>query len=433
MKINRFSSKSKLIMKFIYNIIRLWYSICVFFRGRGAIMAYLDDNNGNRYTQGDPLDELDKELAELKKTLTELDGNVEPERRDIADKPAEETSPSPSYPPDENSRSTEKDVKKAPEKEESMEKQTNKPRHSGGKGQNDKKRLSTTVAVIIIAALVTVAAAAAIGFGISRMAKPADEGSTTATSGGEVVTINDSVMGDVELQTVKGAEINTYSAENLVTENGFPAYYENGKKISHLGVDLSEFQGQVDFEKAKAAGIEFVMLRIGGRYYGDDGGMYDDAAFDNYYEQAKSAGLKVGAYFFSQAASAEDAKEEALYAIKKLNGKKLDYPIAFDWENIEDDKARTDNITGDELTIIAEAFCDTVINAGYRSIVYSNTSQMFVMYDFETMKDYDFWLADYREFPTMYYKYDMWQYATDGKIDGIEGNVDMNLSFTDFE
>jgi GH25 family lysozyme M1 (1,4-beta-N-acetylmuramidase) len=184
---------------------------------------------------------------------------------------------------------------------------------------------------------------------------------------------------------------------------------------------------------AKAAGVEFVMLRIGGRFYGDKGTVYEDGAFDSYYQQAKAAGIKVGAYFFSQAVSAADAVEEAEFVVKKLGGKKLDYPIAFDWENIADDEARTDNVNGSELTTIAEAFCNKVIESGYKAIVYANSAQMFIMYDFETMKDYDFWLADYREFPTMYYKFDMWQYATDGTVDGIEGSVDMNLSFTDFE
>ena len=81
---------------------------------------------------------------------------------------------------------------------------------------------------------------------------------------------------------------------------------------------------------------------------------------------------------------------------------------------------------------IAEAFCDTINNAGYKSIIYANSHQMFILYDFETMKDYDFWLADYRDFPTMYYNFDMWQYATDGKVNGVEGDVDLNISFTDF-
>ena len=392
-------------------------------------MAYLDDNNDNLYKSGDPLEELDSELADLKAKLGALEADNIGQAPDI---PEKTEAPKPDIPtPDKKEEVTAED-KKPEIQEEVMKKQTNKPAHmssSGGK----KPRKTSTILVIIIAAVLVIAIAAGSAFILPKLFAPKNDGDTVATSGGEKVTINDSVMGDIELDTVKGAEINTYKKENLVTDdNGYYAYYENGKKISHLGIDLSEFQGNVDFDKVKAAGVEFVMLRIGGQYYGDEGGMYEDTLFNTYYEQAKAAGLKVGAYFFSQAASTEDAKQEAEYSISKLSGKKLDYPIAFDWENIEDDKARTDNISGDQLTAIAEAFCDTVINAGYKAIVYSNTSQMFVMYDFETMKDYDFWLADYRDFPTMYYNFDMWQYATDGKVDGIEGQVDLNLSFTDF-
>ncbi|HBE15479.1 MAG TPA: lysozyme [Ruminococcaceae bacterium] len=303
-------------------------------------------------------------------------------------------------------------------------------KHSQTPAPSGGKRIGVIIAVIVLSAALIIG----VGYGAMRILNPksADD-PTSATAAGEVVTINDSVMGDIELKTVKGAEVNTYTADNLVTdENGVPSYYENGKKISHLGVDLSEFQGDVDFAAMKEAGVEFVMLRIGGRYYGDDGVLYTDNKFDTNYEKAKAAGLKVGAYFFSQAISAEDAKQEANYALEKLNKRQLDYPIALDWENIAEEEARTDKVMGDQLTDIAETFCDTIEAAGYKSIVYSNTQQMFIMYDFETMKDYDFWLADYREFPTMYYKFDMWQYTMTGSIAGVEGTVDMNISFTDF-
>lgn len=297
--------------------------------------------------------------------------------------------------------------------------------------RDNKKRFP----LILIAILLSAALVVGIGYFVIRLLTPKTvDKEGDRISQGEKVTINDSEVGEIELQTVKGAKVNPYTADNLVIdENGIPAYYENGKKITHLGVDLSEYQGNVDFEAMKNAGVEFVMLRIGGRYYGDTGGMYEDKLFDANYEAARAAGLKVGAYFFSQANCAEDAKEEAEYSLNKLGGKKLDYPIAFDWENIAEDEARTDSVTGDELTAIAETFCDTIDAAGYKSIVYSNTQQMFVLYDFETMKDYDFWLADYREFPTMYYKFDMWQYTSTGSIAGVEGTVDMNISFTDFE
>ena len=386
-------------------------------------MAYLDDNNDNLYSRGDPLDELDKELADLKETLGKLE----------SDPPTPKASPkSSAIPPQKAEKPPETIKPPIPETDEKQTetKETEKTmKHSSDKNNGGKHRLPLIIVAIVLAA------ALVIGVGLLAMkllSKPVNDDGEPV-SAGEKVTINDSVMGNIELQTVKGAAINTYTADNLqYDENGYPSYYEDGKKISHLGVDLSEYQGDVDFAAMKNAGVEFVMLRIGGRYYGDDGLLYTDKAFDNYYQQAKAAGLKVGAYFFSQAASAEDAAEEAKYAIEKLSGKQLDYPIALDWENIADDTARTDNVTGDQLTDIAETFCDTVTASGYKSLVYSNTQQMFVMYDSETMKDYDFWLADYREFPTMYYKFDMWQYTMEGKIDGVEGTVDLNISFTDF-
>ena len=349
---------------------------------------------------------------------------------------------------DENNNSA---VNGSPEKPESLTAETGasaennassnkpgRPQHMADALTGGKRPISPFMALsmVIISLLLFFGLTAGLVFGVYKLMTINDTtGETVATSNGEPVTISDSVMGDIDLKPAKGAPISTLTADHLKTdENGIPAYYDdNGNKISHLGIDMSEYQGEIDFVKAKEAGVEFVMLRIGGRFYGSDGGVYEDKAFDNYYEQAKAAGLKVGAYFFSQAVSAEDAKEEADLAINKLNGRKLDYPIAFDWENIAEDDARTDNITGDELTVIAKAFCDEVIEAGYKPIVYANSAQMFIMYDFETMKDYDFWLADYREFPSMYYKFDMWQYASDGEIDGVEGVIDMNLSFTDFE
>ena len=208
-------------------------------------------------------------------------------------------------------------------------------------------------------------------------------------------TFTDSELGEVTVKKVDGMSLNTYDAEKLVkNDNGFYEYVENGKTTSAVGVDLAEYQGDVDFTAVKNSGVDFVILRIGGRYYSQEGALYADGSFDTYYDQASKAGLKIGAYFFSQAATTEEAIEEAEYVVKKLDGRKLDYPVAFDWENIEDDEARTDDVSGSVITAMAEAFCDAVEDEGYESIVYANTSMMLQSYDFETMKDYEFWLAD---------------------------------------
>ena len=297
-------------------------------------------------------------------------------------------------------------------------------------GYRPAEKKSGSKTLIIVIALIIALLGIAVGAVVYLMTRPAVE-DPAISKGGDNILINDSVLGTVEITTVEGASVNTYDEENLVEEeNGYYTYYVNGKKVSEMGVDLSEYQTDIDFAAVKASGIDYVILRIGGRYYSDEGGLYSDSAFDTYYEQAKAAGLKVGAYFFSQAASTDDAVEEARYTLELLNGKKLDYPVAFDWETIEDDDARTDGMTGEELTAIAEAFCDTIEKAGYKSIVYASTSLMLQSYDFETMKDYDFWLADYREFPNsekMYYSFKMWQYTTEGYVDGISSPVDLNL------
>lgn len=259
------------------------------------------------------------------------------------------------------------------------------------------------------------------------------EEETQAFKKGEKITVNDPSLGLIEIEAIKGALKNNYDDENFVKdENGYKAYYIDGKKASCTGIDLSEYQGDIDFDAVKKSGVDYVMLRIGGRYYSDEGKLFDDSQFDTYYENAKKAGLDVGAYFFSQATNEDEAIQEANYIISKLENKTLEYPIAFDWEKIEGDSARTDNVTSTELTDLAIAFCDTVNEAGFKSMIYSNTALMYFTYQLDRLKDYDFWVADYEEYPSMYYYFTMWQYDTDGHIDGIDHSVDLNICLKNY-
>ena len=255
-------------------------------------MAYLDDNNDNLYTAGDPLENLDRELAELKKRLNEDDpAPAEAPTEPTAEEPPAETEEQAADTPDGDIEATEETE---PTAEDNMKttKNQNKPR-------------TPIVAVLIILTLVLLGG---VGFGVYRMLAPVPDDSAEPTANGKMVTVTDSEMGEINLQTVKGTKLNTLTAENLTTEkDGTYAYYEDGVKISHLGVDLSEFQPSVDFEALKNAGVEFVMLRVGGRYYGEKGTMYEDTVFEDYYEKAQAAGLKIGAYFLSQATTVEEA------------------------------------------------------------------------------------------------------------------------------
>lgn len=301
------------------------------------------------------------------------------------------------------------------------------------------KRTNLVKLLFIISLVIVVAFAAVIIFGGNSGEENDNtetlfvEQETQVIKKGEKITINDPLLGTIEIKAVEGFKKNTYDNSNFITDDrGMMTYYIDDQVASCMGVDLSEYQGEVDFEKVKEQGFEFVILRIGGRYYSQEGGLYMDSNFFDYYNAAKDAGLRVGGYFFSQATTAQEAVDEANYVLSQLKNTKLDYPIAFDWEIIEGDTARTDAVTGDELTQCAIAFCDTIKNAGYESIIYSNTSLMYYMYDLELLKDYDFWIADYENHPSMYYHFTMWQYDIEGQVDGIEGNVDMNICLKNY-
>lgn len=298
--------------------------------------------------------------------------------------------------------------------------------------------LSKTLIIILAVVLVVIIATATITVRLSQNSDNDTydsfvEQETQLVKKNETITINDPALGLVEIEAVEGFAKNSYTNENFVIdETGKMTYYIDEQVASCMGIDLSEYQGVVDFEKLKGQGFEFVMLRIGGRYYSQEGKMYVDTNYHNYYKLAKEAGLKVGGYFFSQARDADEAKAEADFVLDSIRGMNFDYPVAFDWEHIEGDDARTDDVSGEQLTDAAIAFCDTIESAGFKTIIYSNTFLMYNMYDLERLKDYDFWIADYEDYPSMYYHFTMWQYDVEGQVDGIQGNVDLNICMKNY-
>lgn len=197
---------------------------------------------------------------------------------------------------------------------------------------------------------------------------------------------------------------------------------------SVLGIDVSTFQKEIDWEQVKAAGIDFAMIRVGFRGYGTTGSLNEDARVRQNYEGATAAGVKVGVYFFSQAINVEEAKEEARFVLDIIKDWDIQMPVAFDWECLADDY-RTINVDARTLTDCAKAFCDEVEAAGYDSMIYFNPDQSRYSMNIEELVDYGFWLAMYSEYMTYEYKFDMWQYTKEGSVPGITGNVDINLYF----
>jgi len=206
-------------------------------------------------------------------------------------------------------------------------------------------------------------------------------------------------------------------------ESGRVSY--SGAEDAVMGIDVSEWQGDIDWAAAAADGVHFVMLRAGRRGY-TEGGLFIDERFEEYYAGAKEAGLKVGVYFFSQAITADEAEEEALFLLDILGGRALDLPVAFDWE-IPSRDGRTAGLDGGVLTECALRFCEIIESAGYIPMIYSSLTLAYLHYSPEGISQYPFWLAQYAEAPSYRYKFSMWQYSDTGSVAGITGDVDLNL------
>ena len=210
-----------------------------------------------------------------------------------------------------------------------------------------------------------------------------------------------------------------------IDENGYMHYDDNNVRTC-LGVDVSSYQKDIDWNKVKESGIDFAYIRLG--YRGNtEGGLFTDPYFEKNYEEAKNSGLAVGVYFFSQAISETEAAEEADYINTVLNGKELDLPIVFDWEYVSE-SARTANITQETMSKCADSFTNRMTQHGYESMVYFNLYTSYMIYDMEKFGDKLIWLAQFADQPTYYYHYEIWQYSCTGHVDGIDTEVDLNIA-----
>ena len=193
-----------------------------------------------------------------------------------------------------------------------------------------------------------------------------------------------------------------------------------------LGIDVSHHQGDIDWAKVKDSGVRFVMVRLGNRGY-TSGALAEDRCVRQNLEGARQAGLLVGAYFYSQAISVEEAREEAALALEILDGFRLDLPLAYDWEQ----EARTASVDARLLTDCTLAFCRDVENAGYKAMIYFNSYQAVELLYLRELTAYPWWLAMYDITQVFPHRMDMWQYTRTGSVPGISGNVDINLWFFD--
>lgn len=190
------------------------------------------------------------------------------------------------------------------------------------------------------------------------------------------------------------------------------------------GIDVSSHQGQIDWNAVADSGVQFAIVRLGYRSYGD-GTLHTDQRARENLEGARAAGLQVGAYFFSQALNEAEAETEAALALGILGDFELDLPLAYDWEYVSDE-ARTADLEGEQLLKCVHAFCGAVEEAGVQPMVYFNQDLANTRLDLEEIQEYPFWLAKYTEELDFPQEVAFWQHSDQGKIDGIEENVDLN-------
>ena len=202
---------------------------------------------------------------------------------------------------------------------------------------------------------------------------------------------------------------------------------ENGKTF---GVDVSKYQKNIDWEQIKKAGVSFVIVRIGYRGYGASGTLVLDPMFEEHFTNVKNAGLKVGVYFFSQATTEEEAKEEAFACAYVLNGRKLDYPIFFDTEasGASGGSGRADGLGVADRTKCAVAFCEEVKANGYKPGVYASTLWYRNRVDLSSLTKYTIWNAHYGVASSPI-DCALWQGTCTARLPGYKGDLDVNISY----
>ena len=225
--------------------------------------------------------------------------------------------------------------------------------------------------------------------------------------------------------TVPEPERNPYS----LTDFQYDGLYRTCLAAETIpGIDVSSHQQTIDWQAVADSGIEFVIIRVGYRGY-ESGLLNPDERMQENYEGAKAAGLKVGAYIFSQAITVEEAVEEAQYILEAIKDWEVDMPVVFDWEHKKE--GRTLNLDSRIVTDCAIAFCDLVRQAGYEPMVYFNPHHARRFFHLWELEDYPFWLAYYTDRMDYSYKVEMWQYTNIGYVPGVETGVDISIYFVE--
>lgn len=210
-------------------------------------------------------------------------------------------------------------------------------------------------------------------------------------------------------------------------------YFEDDKLVSYTGIDVSKHNGNIDWSKVAKSNIDFAIIRAAVRGYGTEGRLLPDENFEKNAKAAIENGITVGAYIFSEAITVEEAIEEAELILSLIEPYKIKGPVVIDIEDIQNDTGRNEALSPKELTDIVLTFCDKIKEKGYTPMIYCNLKGFIGMLEFERLEGIEKWYAYYGD--ELYFPYDVsiWQYTSSGKVDGVDGVVDLNISFKKYE
>lgn len=277
------------------------------------------------------------------------------------------------------------------------------------------------IIITIVAALVVIATILVIALGSK------DKGENPVT--------ND----DFDTTQTGDATIDPENTELIEEEEGIDVKVEDLTEESGRsnGIDVSKWQGKIDWQKVKDSGIEFAFIRIG--YRGENGVIYKDDNADYNIQQAQKTGMLVGVYFFSTAVSEAEAKEEANWTLQAIEGYSISYPVVYDCEGYKVSNSRMYSLSSEERTDYALTFLKIISDAGYDAMFYGSRNDMFDSSYWNVSqieKDYKVWVAQYpaityprKDKPDYNGRYDAWQYTNKGTVSGVSGNVDMVVCY----
>lgn len=230
------------------------------------------------------------------------------------------------------------------------------------------------------------------------------------------------------LPILQDVPVSDLTTDDFIRDNKGRLVCTSDRYTTRFGIDVSRYQGEIDWKAVAHDGVEFAFIRVGGRGY-SEGAIFEDANYEANLQGAMENGIETGVYFFAQAITPEEAEEEAEFVLDILEEYPINGPVVYDWEMMGSD-TRTYGIEPEMVNICVETFCDKLNKAGFETVVYFTNYVGYTKYDLFRLKDNLLWYANYSyNYPNFYYAVDYWQYSSKGTVDGIKGDVDCNLHF----